>query len=899
MTTTNIFYKKIKSIDDYFHSYLLNYRGDLPKLGHLLLNELRTFLDYIILYEYKELNPLESITDCEDDIKAILKKSDDLKTLENNEIFNLKDNLIPIANHAIGGEELSEYRIIYFNLDLLYKLREYLLDNYSISILSFLEELPPYYEKDAMKYFEAVDEILQSKSIKEDTIYLYPLKCQPIKINSHFIYQCSFEPLNDHQNKSNHIIMFSKERISTSYAIKISREIKHGLINNRVFEINYIKDYSIYMSKKDIIPLFHCVNYKDEFKNRTNDCDNLMEIMKKYSLNLLDICILNEREFNKVIDLINIHSRVFRFSELLKLFRKNIKNSKNKNSYKMMLLLGNKNYINDFLSIDNTTGEYKFHNKMYPFEKHPICSYVRGHLISGFDYIKYFYSEDRNDEYIIECLERNSNKMNRLFFDSKLISNINNFKEIVNSYNNKVKQHSSNRQIDEFQGYYYKRDKMYTLMNIEKCLSNFANVTDENALKCIEKFIENNKEARLIQDKKRFLKKVFVNNLTLVYGVAGSGKTTILEFVARAFNDKNKLCVSLTHSCLNMLRNKFKGIENIDFTTIKSYKNKCFFKRFDIIIVDEASMIDNKTFENFLNNIDCDKLIIAGDIHQIESIEFGNWFKIMKKCLNEECLINLDTQFRTENGNLKQLWKCFQNDESKKFNQIQAICERAGFIRPFNELLDADLNSESQIILNLSYDGLYGINNLNNLYQIDNNHELYTWKIYKFKVNDPIIFNTNELDTNIVNGSKGKILQITDFEDSLELVVEYEDLVSSLEKNTIVKKEKIFYLSKSHHDADDDNYDDKLELSIAYASSIHKAQGLQFDDVSVVITDEDVNLITPNIFYTAITRAKKTLKIYIFNETLKKMINNFINYEFDDEAEIYKSAKDSFNENAK
>ena len=54
----------------------------------------------------------------------------------------------------------------------------------------------------------------------------------------------------------------------------------------------------------------------------------------------------------------------------------------------------------------------------------------------------------------------------------------------------------------------------------------------------------------------------------------------------------------------------------------------------------------------------------------------------------------------------------------------------------------------------------------------------------------------------------------------------------------------------------------ELPFQIAYAVSIHKAQGLEYRSVKIVITDEVDELITHNIFYTAITRAREKLKIY-------------------------------------
>ena len=82
-------------------------------------------------------------------------------------------------------------------------------------------------------------------------------------------------------------------------------------------------------------------------------------------------------------------------------------------------------------------------------------------------------------------------------------------------------------------------------------------------------------------------------------------------------------------------------------------------------------------------------------------------------------------------------------------------------------------------------------------------------------------------------------------------------------------------------DDDDDSSDAVVPFQVAYAVSIHKAQGLEYKSVKIVITNEVEELVTHNIFYTAITRAKEELKIYWTPETekfilrsLKKKDNN-------------------------
>ena len=79
---------------------------------------------------------------------------------------------------------------------------------------------------------------------------------------------------------------------------------------------------------------------------------------------------------------------------------------------------------------------------------------------------------------------------------------------------------------------------------------------------------------------------------------------------------------------------------------------------------------------------------------------------------------------------------------------------------------------------------------------------------------------------------------------------------------------------KSTDEDDDSSSEAVIPFQVAYAVSIHKAQGLEYNSVKIVITNEIEELITHNIFYTAITRAKNKLKIYWTPEVEQKVLGN-------------------------
>lgn len=99
-----------------------------------------------------------------------------------------------------------------------------------------------------------------------------------------------------------------------------------------------------------------------------------------------------------------------------------------------------------------------------------------------------------------------------------------------------------------------------------------------------------------------------------------------------------------------------------------------------------------------------------------------------------------------------------------------------------------------------------------------------------------------------------------------------------------------FYVHKLKS-ADEDGEDSKtvVPFQVAYAVSIHKAQGLEYDSVKIVITDEVEELVTHNIFYTAITRAREKLKIYWTPEVEEKVINRIKPQDISKDVELLKN----------
>lgn len=117
------------------------------------------------------------------------------------------------------------------------------------------------------------------------------------------------------------------------------------------------------------------------------------------------------------------------------------------------------------------------------------------------------------------------------------------------------------------------------------------------------------------------------------------------------------------------------------------------------------------------------------------------------------------------------------------------------------------------------------------------------------------------------------------YDDKIQFDIEVDKIINELEAedydfellNNAENGNSIIRFSVNKHKSTDDDDDTSsntvIPFQVAYAVSIHKAQGLEYKSVKIVITHEVEEMITHNIFYTAITRAREKLKIYWTPET--------------------------------
>lgn len=421
-----------------------------------------------------------------------------------------------------------------------------------------------------------------------------------------------------------------------------------------------------------------------------------------------------------------------------------------------------------------------------------------------------------------------------------------------------------------------------------------------------KKFKEEEKhiDITLSEKQKEAIKAVNDHNVCVITGGPGTGKTTIIKFIIELYKKENKkvvLCAPTGRAakrmsettgedattihrllCLGKVEESL-GMERVDYA-IEPIDA-------DVLIIDEMSMVDVFLMNYILKGLYMGtKLVLVGDVNQLPSVGPGN---VLKDIINSETVetIELNEIFRqaaksqiitnahkVNNGEnfleipkeeLKEKLQDFyflnEPTQNKMLEDVISLC--TGRLKKFGnydffrdiqvltptkkgKLGTKELNIELQNALNPSLNGKNNIKEIpqkkhgdrvflegDRVMQVKNNYDIYWEKNHK------------EDGTGIFNGELGTIKKIDDVTKQIE--IKFDD-------------EKTAWYE----------YSELEQLEHSYSITIHKSQGSEFDVVIMCLPQAAPMLLTRNLLYTGITRAKKLLIVLGTKKVLEYMIQN-------------------------
>lgn len=474
------------------------------------------------------------------------------------------------------------------------------------------------------------------------------------------------------------------------------------------------------------------------------------------------------------------------------------------------------------------------------------------------------------------------------------------------------------------------KNKLYfqKIWTNEKLVGNFLKNCQKNSIKktktkkIIKKFF---KKFNIQKWQKIAITISIFSKISFISGEPGTGKTTLIIYlliILTEINKNTKIRIGaptgkassrITESIKTELKKIKLNNLNIKLKTKKSEtihqilgsninNNKFYYNEnnkllIDYLILDESSMISLSMMSKIIESLNKNtSIIFIGDKNQLPPIENGSIFKDIcyfskfgyskKRILQIKEITGYNLQkFKLESDSkikikdniciLKENYRFNANSEIKKFSdaikkenikKIQKIIQKTSknikfqSITSFNELI-IKLNNlynkhllltkktknykkilkffQCRRILTASKKGKYSTTSINTEIK----------KMHKNYIGYPIIITKNNYDLKLFNGDTGIILP-----DSQNKLNAY---FYSHEKK--IKKISLDLI---------ENYE------TSYAMTIHKSQGSEFDYVYLILSNDIYNIITKELIYTAITRAKKKLTIFFNIDIIKSAKTN-------------------------
>lgn len=401
----------------------------------------------------------------------------------------------------------------------------------------------------------------------------------------------------------------------------------------------------------------------------------------------------------------------------------------------------------------------------------------------------------------------------------------------------------------------------------------------------------------LSAEQKEAVKAVNENNVCIITGGPGTGKTTIIKSIIDIYKTRKMkvvLCAPTGRAAKRMQEQSGEEATTIHrLLEIRKLDDQEDYLSLDypitpidadVVIIDEMSMVDMFLMNHILKAIYLGtKLILVGDINQLPSVGPGNVLqdiiesqsittielnKIFRQAAKSKIITNAH---RVNNGEsfigteenedkLNDFFFINEMSQEKVLSDVISLCSgrlknygNYDFFKNIQVLTPTkkgmlgtkELNKQLQNVLNPNQ----GIEKQHGdrffrpgdrVMQVKNNYDIYWEK----EIDDKI-----EAGAGIFNGELGKIKSID--EDEKQIEVYFDD-------------EKIAWYDFSNLD----------ELEHSYSITIHKSQGSEFDVVILAIPQSSPMLLTRNLLYTALTRAKELLIVVSNKNIIEFMIQN-------------------------
>ncbi len=386
--------------------------------------------------------------------------------------------------------------------------------------------------------------------------------------------------------------------------------------------------------------------------------------------------------------------------------------------------------------------------------------------------------------------------------------------------------------------------------------------------KAIE-WVERTKGIQLSEEQRQAIRTAISSKVMVITGGPGTGKTTVLDGLLSIFEKKGLsvvLAAPTGRAAKRMECATGRASKTIHRLLEFSPKTGQFTRndsrplRADIVVIDECSMVDTSLMHHLLEAVPpFARLILVGDVDQLPSVGPGN---VLLDIISSEVVpvVWLRTVFRqaAKSGIVSNAHRINQgnrpvfNDKDFFFVErpqpqeaLDTVLELVTVRMPRKFQLDPKRDIQ---VLAPMHRGAAGVTALNEALQKALNPEGKRLGGYNFGLYDKVMQQRNNYELEVFNGDVGVVTQVDAELNQIE--VQFDDRTVNYP------------------------FDALDELALAYASTVHKAQGSEYPAVVLSLLKEHHLMLQRNVLYTAITRASRLVVIIGDPKAIAIAVNN-------------------------
>lgn len=787
---------------------------------------------------------------------------------------------ISASHYTLDGDASERLMLKYY--EYLHRIRSLLQDNCGVSVLANLEAFPVDLDPSLREYHEKIAARIEAvrstppNSSHRHRYYIH--KTRPFFIGGRIYYEVTFYRAVNKVSKFDRIIAFTDIDMTDKYAALLTLRQDSIEVLGQTMPITIIREWEVSIRPCEFNNFARLLGIALEVQTNSAEYRYLMNSLTAGSDSLLDLIDMHDNRYVAVRAAGTAGVTKPLIFPLLDETRRIVRSVAPGHNILRYLMLRMHNQIlkpQYYWEGCGLLSGMKLWYGCIPFDSMPFCTSLIAHNPRYLDLVESLDATGRNHELLVRKVKNNVERHGILYTPVADIEEFGDVNGLISTYNNKLYYKHTERRLVHDKGHVFICGYENETVSIVQKLQEYASSRIDGYTQAVERWLD--ETPRRIDDPAKVdaLRQLFSQSrVALIYGAAGTGKSTMVNHIANYFNDKNKLFLAHTNPAIDNLKRKVTA-QNSVFRTISSHIYRSATEpEYDLLVIDECSTVSNADLIKVLEKTSFKLLVLVGDVYQIESIQFGNWFGIIRSFIPSTSVFELTTPFRTKNESLLGFWNKVRAIE----DDLAEVMARNGYSTVLDKTL-FETQGRDEIILCLNYDGLYGINNINRFLQSSNPGAATTWGVSTYKIGDPVLFHETERFRPVIyNNLKGRIVGIDHFPDRIQFDAELDRPLSEFD----VVGDELEWMGEStvrfsvyeHEtsDEDDDSLNTSVPFQVAYAVSIHKAQGLEYDSVKIVITDANEDDITHSIFYTAVTRARKRLRIYWTPETQQRVL---------------------------